>query len=442
VSQPIEPVIAQTAARGSPLVWVGTSYFARGLIYATVGSMANVMFKNMGMDNDRAAFWSSLIGLPYSIKPLWAPLLEIYKTKTFFIVLMQFLLAGLLAGVALALKLPGAAFFAGPVIALLAIAALAGATQDIGSDGVFVTTLNARAQAKYTGPQGMFWQMGPILATGVLVRASGMLHERSGDWGISWMIIMLIIGGVMLGMGLLHSRLLPRGAKAQDAPKNAGDAIRTFGRAFSTFFGKRGIVAMIAFAFLYRCGMGLLDKMGPLFMIDSRAHGGLGLSNQILGDINGTFGTGAFIVGSLLGGVIVSKRGLKRSLVVLCLCLNLPNATYLYLSWSRIDDPYVITTIVTLQKLGWGFGSVGYMIYMMQQIAPGPYKTAHYSFATALLGLCLMTTGMASGYIQKIVGYQWFFVVVMIAAIPSLLVTLTAPYHHEDVTGPPEPSRV
>ena len=191
---------------------------------------------------------------------------------------------------------------------------------------------------------------------------------------------------------------------------------------------------MIAFAFLYRFGYGLLDKMGPLFMIDSRANDGLGLSNQALGTIYGTFGSGAFIVGSLVGGWIVSRSGLKRTLLILCLCLNVPNATFLVLSQMMPTDVTFITFIVTVEKLGWGIGAVGHMIYMMQQIAPGPYKTAHYTFATALMGACMMVTGAVSGYIQKAVGYQWFFVIVLIAAGPSILATILAPFHHPDVT--------
>ena len=421
-------------AAPSPLAWVPTTYLAMGLVYVTVGSVANIMLKNVGLPNAEAAFWSSLLGLPYTIKPLWAPLLELTRTKKFFVVLTQLLLAGLIAAAALALQLPGPAFIV-PVLTLLALAALAGATQDIGSDGVYVTTLDARAQARYTGIQSMCWNLGPILAMGLFVRVSGTLHERTGSWRLAWTAILLIIALLVLAMALYHARRLPSGARAADAPKNAGDAARTFARAFATFFGKPHVARMIAFAFFYRLGMGLLDKMGPLFMIDARDHGGLGLTNQLLGDINGTFGTGAFIVGSLLGGLFVARRGLRRSLLVLCLCLNVPNLTFLYLSHALPTSRGLITTVVTLEKLGWGFGAVGHMIYMMQQIAPGPFKTAHYTFATAFMGLCMMLTGMVSGALEHALGYGTFFVVVLLAALPSIAVTLLAPFPEPDVTA-------
>ena len=426
------------AAYPNPFLWVPSSYLAMGLIYVTVGSVANVMFKNMGMDNTHAAFWSSILGFPYTFKFLWAPMLELYKTKKFFVVLMQFLLTASTASVAFALRLPDMTWLV-PVLALLAISAILGATQDIGSDGVYVTTLPPKDMAKYTGFQSMCWNAGFLLAAGPLIHFSGVLHANTGSWAASWMAIMLIIAGLMFLAGLYHSRLLPPGAEALDAPKTFAQAMRTFGHAFVTFFQKKDVLRLVAFAFFYRSGFGLIDKMGPLFMIDDRAKGGLGLSNQMLGDINGTFGTGAFIVGSLVGGWFVSRAGLRKSLLALCLCLNVPNVTFLILSQMQPSNYYVIAGIVTLEKLGWGIGCVGHMIYMMQQIAPGPYKTAHYTIATALMGACMMSTGAVSGYLQKWVGYQWFFIIVLFAAAPSILVTLLAPFHHPDSAGPTTP---
>lgn len=423
-----------TAQMKNPFLWVPTSYLTMGLIYVTVGSVANIMFKNMGMANDQAAFWSSILGFPYTFKFIWAPLLELYRTKKFFVVLMQFLLAGALAGVGFALKLPGMAWL-GPVLALLTASALLGATQDIGTDGVYVTSLGPKDQAKYTGVQSMCWNLGPILANGVLLRLTGVLHDKTGSYGTAWMVFMLTASVLVLVMAFYHTRMLPPGAKAGDAPKSMGEAMKTFGTAFSSFFQKRSVWAMLAFAFFYRFGYGLIDKMGPLFMIDARDRGGLGLSNQTLGDINGIFGTGAFILGSALGGLIVARWGLKRTLLILCLCLNVPNVTFLLLSQMLPDNIVVVGAVVTLEKLGWGIGCVGHMIYMMQQIAPGPYKTAHYTFATALMGACMMLTGMVSGYVQTAVGYQWFFVIVLLGAAPSILATILAPFHHADVTA-------
>lgn len=415
----------------SPFLWVPTSYLAMGLIYITVSGVANIMFKNLGMDNTRAAFWSSLFILPYTIKPLWAPVIELYKTKKFFVLLMQFILVGMVVAVALSLRLPGTSYMV-PLLVLLALTGILGATQDIATDGVYVTTLDPAAQAKYLGIQSMCWNAGPILANGVLVRASGMLHKDSGSWNQAWMVVLLVIAGLMAAMAVYHVRMLPQGSKAPDAPKSVTDGLKSFAHAFSTFFVKKDIVLMILFAFFFRFGYGFLEKMGPLFMIDSRENGGLGLSNEALGDINGTFGTGAFMVGSILGGLFVSKLGLKRTLLTLCLCMNVPNAVFVYFAYAMPESFALVATAVTIEKLFWGFGAVGLMIYMMQQVAPGPYRTAHYTFGSALMGLNMMLTGMLSGKVQEMLGYKAFFIGVLLAAIPSILVTVLAPFHHPD----------
>lgn len=419
------------ASYPNPFLWVPTSYLAMGLVYITVSGVANIMFKNLGLDNARAAFWSSLFILPYTIKPLWAPVVELYQTKKFFVIIMQFLLAGLVAAAACVLQLPGASYLA-PLFVLIGVIGLAGATQDIASDGVYVTTLEPAQQAKYLGVQSLCWNAGPVLANGVLVRASGMLHTSSNNWNQAWMTVLFIIAGLVAILACYHVKMLPPGAKAPDAPKSLGAGLRTFGHAFATFFQKKNIMLMILFSFFFRFGYGFLEKMGPLFMIDSRANGGLGLSNEALGDIYGTFGTGAFMAGSVLGGLFVAKLGLRRTLLVLCLCMNVPNAVFVYFSQTQTQSYAVIAALVTIEKFAWGFGAVGLIIYMMQQIAPGPYRTAHYTFGSALMGLNMMLTGMISGRVQEWLGYKTFFIFVLMTAIPSILVTIYAPFEHPD----------
>jgi PAT family beta-lactamase induction signal transducer AmpG len=422
---------ASSRAYAPPLWWVPSSYLAMGLIYVLVSGVANIMFKNLGMDNAKAAFWSSLFILPYTIKPFWAPLVELGKTKKVFVLAMQFILVGLIVATALAVRIATPETMT-PIFVLLGLAGILGATQDIATDGVYVTTLGRADQAKYIGLQSMCWNAGPILANGILIRASGMWQTSTGSWNTSWMYVLYVIAALMGALAIYHTYLLPPGASTIDTPQGWKESLHTFFEAFHSFFRKKDIVLMILFAFFFRFGYGFLEKMGPLFMIDSRENGGLGLTNQALGDINGTFGTGAFMIGSILGGIFVARRGLKQSLFLLCLCLNVPNVIFLFFSLACPSSYPLIATCVSIEKFFWGMGVVGLSIYMMQQIAPGKYRTAHYTFASALMGLNMMLTGMISGKLQEWLGYRNFFIGVLLAAIPSILVTLAAPFHHNE----------
>jgi len=328
-----------------------------------------------------------------------------------------------------------------PIFIVLMIAAVAGAPQDIVSDGVYVTTLDSKNQAKYTGIQSMCWNIGFVVAGGLLVLLVGHLAGETAAgpkpapaaYGAAWTYVFGACSALMLILAVWHIKMLPQGSKAATAPRSFGEAVKTFGMAFGTFFAKPDIVRLLGFAFFYRFGLGLLDKIAPLFLIGARSTGGLGLNNTTLGWMNGIVGTCALIVGSVLGGFFVSGRGLKRSLIWLCLALNVPNVTFLYLGWIQPQSLWVIGTVFFLEKLGWGFGAVGHMIYMMQQIAPGPYKTAHYAFATGLgLSLCMTATGWVSGYLQVAVGYKTYFIIALCAAIPSIVFTLIAPFNHAD----------
>lgn len=432
----------------NPFLWVPTSYFAMGLVYTMVTTAANILFANLGLPNEKAALYSSLTGFAFTFKPLWAPLLEIYRTKKFFVVLMQIVLAAAMAGLAFSLKLPS---WVGPVLVFMMIAAVAGATQDIATDGVYVTTLDTKRQAAFSGIQSLCWSIGPIVASGALVLVVGkMAGEIAGQpkpgpqaYTHAWMVVFIVIAVVLGAVALWHSMMLPPGAKANDASSSFGDAMATFGKAFATFFQKKDIWLLLGFAFFYRFGLGLLDKIAPLFLLDTRANGGLGLDNSLLGWLNGFIGTSAFMIGSILGGLFVAKRGLKKSLLILALALNVPNVTFLFLGLVRPEVAWVngspnaglvlVGFIFFIEKLGWGFGAVGHMIYMMQQISPGPYRTAHYAFATGIgLSFCMTLTGMVSGYLQTSVGYTTYFILVLCAAIPSILFTVLAPFHHSE----------
>jgi len=425
-----------------PLLWVSSCYFAMGTVFITVATATNILFANLGFSNEKAVAYSSLVGLVYALKPLWAPFLELFRTQKFFVTLMQFLLGFLFLGLALALGRPA---FLGPTLVLLFLAALAGATLDIACDGVYVTTLDEKDQAAYAGFQGMCWNMGPILASGLLVGLVGFLAgEHSGlqgkpsarAYGLAWQFILAGLGVLMLGLACWHAIVLPKGRRSRSAPASFREGVQAFRSVVTSFFRKTDVARLLAVAFFYRLGLGLLDKIVPLFMLDARARGGLGLQNTDLGLLHGVLGNGAFILGSLLGGLLIARRGLKATLLPLCLVLNLANGVMLYLGYARPESFWQAAAVFMVLKLGWGLGAVAHMIYMMQQIAPGPYRTAHYAFATGLgLGLGMTLAALVSAPLQAWLGYQTFFLLVIPAAIPSIWFAVRAPFHEPGVAA-------
>jgi PAT family beta-lactamase induction signal transducer AmpG len=364
-----------------------------------------------------------------------------YRTKKFFVLCMQVLIALGFAGAGLAMSMPNWMVLMLPLFFLMSFI---GATQDIASDGVYVTSLDTRTQALYCGVQSLSWNVGPIVASGFLVYLSGRLHTEvfhhdpkvfGPEWMDAWRVIFFIVAAIVLLMAVWHARVMPEGARAENTPTSLSGAGHILWDSFVTFFQKRDVWKMVAFAFLFRVSIGMLEKIGPFFMVDSAAKGGLGLSNEQLGIIYGTWGLIAVLVGSLLGGMFVAKRGLKRTLFILCCAVNIPNLTFLAMSIALPSDAWTIAAGVIVEKFFYGFGSVGYMIYLMQQLAPGKYTTTHYAFGTGLMGLCMMVTGTISGLLQEYLGYVSYFVAVMIATIPSFLATWFAPFHHDDGMG-------
>ncbi|GAB3440891.1 MFS transporter [Massilia solisilvae] len=427
---------SSTASTRSPLLWVPTGYFTMALGYTMLCSVTAIMFKNMGMDNGRAAAYSSMLILAYTIKPLFAPLVEMYRTKKFFVLCTQVLMGLGFAGAALAMSLPDFMVVLMPMFWLMSFI---GATQDIASDGVYVTSLDTRTQSLYCGVQSLSWNIGPIVASGFLVYLSGKLHTAvfghdaatfGPDWMQAWQVVFFIVAGITLLMAFWHLRFMPEGARAENTPTSVGGAWAILSDAFITFFRKRGVWRMVAFAFLFRLSIGLLEKIGPFFMVDALAKGGLGLSNERLGIIYGTYGLAAVLLGSVLGGLFVARRGLKRTLFLLCCAVNIPNVTFLVMSIYLPSNLFAIGAGVIIEKFFFGFGSVGFMIYLMQQLAPGKYATTHYAFGTGLMGLCGMVTGMVSGHLQEALGYVSYFALVMVATIPSFLACWFAPFPH------------
>ncbi len=411
----------------NPALWIPTVYFAMGLPFVAIAQASALMYKNMGISDAQIALWTSLIMLPWTIKPLWSPVLEMFKTKKHFVVATQLLTGALFALVAL--SLPMNEFFRYS-IALLAIVAFSGATHDIATDGVYLSVLSPKLQAKYIGWQGAAYNIAKIVSGGGFVYLAGELEKTMGV-KYAWMAVMGTYGAVMFILGLYHIKMLPSGGSASEV-QSLKEGFNTLWDVIKTFFQKKFIVWYILFIILYRFAEGFAIKIAPLFFKAASAEGGLGMSTSEIGLVYGTFGAAAFVVGSLLGGYYISAKGLKKALFKLAVIFNIPFAVYTYLSFYQPDSIYVISAAVVLEYFGYGFGFVGLMLFMMQQIAPGKYKTAHYAFATGIMNLGFMIPSMMSGYLSDLLGYKIFFMWVLIATIPSLLVAYFVPFTYND----------
>lgn len=412
----------------NPVTWVPTVYFAMGLPFVVLNMVAVLMYKGMGVSDARIAFWTSLIMLPWTLKPFWSPFLEMFKTKKYFVVLTQIITGVVFGLVALSLHLPN--FFCYS-IALLAIIAFSGATHDVATDGVYMSALSKANQAKYIGWQGAFYNLAKIVATGGLVYFAGFLIGRVGEAN-AWMIIMASCGAIMLLLGIYHIRMLPSGGAAVVEVKSFRDTMRALWEVTCSFFAKKYIAWYIAFIILYRFAEGYVMKIVPLFLKASVADGGLGLTEKEIGIYYGSFGAAAFVLGSFLAGYFIAGRGLKKTLFTLCCIFNIPFAVYPLLAIYQPDSMLLIGSAIAFEYFGYGFGFVGLTLFMMQQVAPGKHQMAHYAFASGIMNLGVMIPGMMSGYLSDWLGYRDFFIYVLIATIPAFIITWLIPFTYKD----------
>lgn len=428
----------------NPILWVPSVYFAMGLPFIAVNLVSTFMFKDLGISDTQIAFWTSIIMMPWTLKFLWSPFLEMYRTKKFFVVLTQ-LLSGLLFGlVAFSLKFD---YFFAISISTMAVIALSGATHDIACDGVYMAELSSADQAKYIGVQGAFYNIAKLVANGGLVALAGMLAQSFGAvegapmmenmaaYKEAWMIIFLVISALLLVLGFYHSKMLPCTQSCEHAKRSGAEVMGELWMVIKNFFTKKHIFYYICFIILYRFAEGFVMKIAPLFLRSSREAGGLGLSLTEIGTLNGVFGSAAFVLGSLLAGIYVSKRGLKKTLFSLCIVFNFPFAAYTLLSIFQPENLMVIGAGIVAEYFGYGFGFVGLTLFMMQQIAPGKHQMSHYAFASGIMNLGVMLPGMVSGFFSDLLGYERFFTYVLLCAIPSLIITYFIPFTHDDTPG-------
>ena len=415
----------------NPLTWVPSLYFAQGLPFFAVALVAGQMFKSMGVANDDISHWTAAIMSAWIFKPLWSPFLELASSKKLVVVTFQLIGGACLGLVALALQMP---FWFAACVVMLSLVAVASATHDVACDGLYIASLDEKDQARYAGWTGTFFNAGRFISAGGLLLLAGYFEKTVGV-SSAWTIVFLILAAMMVCLGLYNSWALPQAKNAAAAGTSAAAIATTLKEVIVDFFNKPGIWFAIIFIILFRAGEAQVQTIGPLFLREARALGGLGLTTAEVGAVYGTVGTVAFILGSIAGGYFTSWLGLKRAMLVLILAVNLPNLVFYYLATALPTNLTVIGVALSVEMFGYGFGFVGLILYMMQVVAPGKYQTAHYAFATGIMQLGFSLFKWVSGDIQLALGYENFFIWVLAAAIPVAVLSQVLPMSAREREG-------
>ena len=405
----------------SPWAWVPTLYFAEGIPYFIVNVISVTMFKRLGMPNGDLALYTSLLYLPWVIKPLWSPFVDIIRTKRWWILSTELLMSALFA--LLALSVSPNVF--GVSLVVFYLIAFASATHDISADGFYMLALDKKDQSLFVGIRSTFYRISSVFGQGVIVVLAGLLEERGGDIPRAWRLTLLLCCLLFALITLWHFPALPKSCADRAAKGSGREVMRNFASAWVSFFRKDGIWLALAFMLLYRLPEALSVKMLTPFLLDTREVGGLGLSTATSGLVYGTAGVIALTVGGILGGVYASRNGLKKSMWIMSLSLALPCAVYLYMALTQPVSLWVVYACVVLDQFGYGFGFTAYMLYMMR-FSEGEFSTSHYAICTAFMALSMMIPGLFAGWLQEAAGYVGFFTIVMICCLATIFVTLFA----------------
>ena len=421
----------------SPWLWVPSLYFAEGVPYFLVNNISVMMFAKMGVPNGQMAFFTTLLYFPWFLKGLWSPIVDVIKTKRWWILTMQVLMTAMMILLTVTLPKPSPEAIAeGAVpinlfwvtLVLFIVAAFASATHDIAADGYYMLAHSPSSQAAFIGIRSTAYRIASVFGQGVLVFIAGRIEKSTGDIPFSWQVTIGVSAIIFFIVTLYHTFVLPKAADDKpriDPKEGAGATFRELGNSFKTFFTKKGVVLAIIFMLLYRLPEGFLIKMCQPFLVAGRDNGGLGLDTDAVGVVYGTIGVIALLAGGIAGGVYASKVGLKRALWIMTACMTLPCLTFCYLSIFLPTNLITISVAVSIEQFGYGFGFTAYMLYMMY-FSEGEFKTSHYAICTAFMALSMMLPGFVAGYLQEAIGYVNFFWMDMFCCIATVGVTIAA----------------
>jgi len=404
----------------NPWAWVPSLYIAEGIPYTMAMTVSVVLYKRLGISNTDIALYTSWLYLPWVIKPLWSPFVDLFRTKRYWILLMQLLIGASLACVAF--TIPAGRFFQYTLTSFW-LMAFSSATHDTAADGFYMLGLSEDFQAAYVGVRATFYRIAMIATQGGLVIFAGFLEGSGHDIPTAWSIAFFLAAGVFAGLFLYHYFILPYPTMDRPTSRTASTSIfREFFHIFVLFFKKRGILAILAFFLFYRFAETQIVKIIAPFLLDPTSRGGLGLTTSEVGITYGTVGVISLLMGGLLGGYAIYRKGLKFWIWMMVCAVHLPDLVYVYLSQTMTDSIYLINLCVALEQFGYGFGFTAYTMFMIM-VSEGEYKTVHYAISTGIMALGMMVPAMVSGWLQEQLGYQNFFIWVMAATIPGFIVT-------------------
>lgn len=424
--------------RLNPWFWIPTLYFAEGIPYFLVNNISVMMFTKMGVPNGQMALFTSLLYLPWTIKPFWSPFVDIIKTKRWWFIAMQILMTAAFVLLTITIPHPSPELIASgqtPIslftvmLILFIIVAFASATHDIAADGFYMLALTSHEQAAFVGIRSTFYRLSSIFGQGVLLVVAGLLETKTGDIPLAWQLTLLFTSIIFALITLWHIFFTPKPASdrsslGEDA-KSVGAILREFGRTFVTYFKKPGIWLAMIFMLVFRLPEAFLIKMINPFLVASNELGGLGLATEQVGIVYGTIGILFLTIGGILGGWFASKVGLKKSMWWMAACMTFPCLTFVYLSMALPTSLVAISIALAIEQFGYGFGFTAYMLFMIY-FSEGEFKTAHYAICTAFMALSMMIPGMFAGYIQEALGYVGFFWMVIACCAATLIITVFA----------------
>lgn len=402
----------------NPWSWIPTLYFAEGVPYVVVMTLSTVLYKNLGLSNADIAFYTSWLYLPWVIKPLWSPVVDLFRTKRFWIWSLQFAIG--VAFALVALTLPAPKFFQ-LSLAVFWLMAFSSATHDIAADGFYLLAISTGDQAAFVGVRTTFYRLATLSAQGGLVYLSGRLIASTGSAVTAWSLVFGLLAAVFVVIGVYHAFVLPRPA-VDRATAQGTDVGREFFAVFVSFFRRPGIGLILFYLLVYRLAESQALKLLSPFLLDKRAEGGLGLTNEQLGIAYGTVGIVALTIGGLVGGWAISRLGLRRLLWPMIFSMHVPIAVFLLLAIYQPTSLAIVSAAIAVEQFGYGFGFTAYMLYMIK-VAEGAHKTAHYAICTGFMALGMMVPGLKAGVIQQQLGYTQFFVWVLICTVPSFFAT-------------------